>query len=341
MLLLTSTRFHVLPSLPSTTIITDTSTSAEPAQQRSGTLHFGDETLGEVRQVLHTTIFFQSKYQKLLSISDLPQYREKAGMAEMLMEQQTPIDISTRPLVTRQREYYVTRDGRRYDYEPTDEILRTEEQYSYDGYSESNGTMISEDHILQIWSKYGENSLLQHVHIDPHTLYIKAWKLLQAAHHGETDDLGIYKMISFAEVMKNPRPDTSLQSYHVEVDLETSEKIVAQLKNTNLTNTFPTKRRPRRRQLSSAPNDVIENWFENSQLTIGSAYPEHLLPKVKRLFYTYRDLHASSQLEVVPTDLYTHRVRLTPGTKPHNDMREIRLNDRQRYWLNKTVEEGL
>ena len=32
MLLLTSTRLHALPSLPSTTIITDTSTSAEPTQ---------------------------------------------------------------------------------------------------------------------------------------------------------------------------------------------------------------------------------------------------------------------------------------------------------------------
>ncbi|KAI0997336.1 hypothetical protein K3495_g10850 [Podosphaera aphanis] len=75
---------------------------------RGGTLHFGDETLGEVRQVLHTTKFFQSKYQKLLLIPDLSPYREKAEMAERLMEQQTPIDMSTRPLVTRQREYYIT-----------------------------------------------------------------------------------------------------------------------------------------------------------------------------------------------------------------------------------------
>ncbi|KAI0992935.1 hypothetical protein K3495_g15249, partial [Podosphaera aphanis] len=50
---------------------------------------------------------------------------------------------------------------------------------------------------------------------------------------------------------------------------------------------------------------------------------------------------ANSQLEIAPTDLYTHRVRLSPGTKPHNDMRKIRLSDRQRFWLNKVVDEGL
>ncbi|KAI0997189.1 hypothetical protein K3495_g10996 [Podosphaera aphanis] len=109
----------------------------------------------------------------------------------------------------------------------------------------------------------------------------------------------------------------------------------------NLTDTFPTNRRPKRRPLSTVSSEEIEKWFDSSQLTISTACPDRLLGKVKRLFYTYRDLHANSQLEIAPTDLYTHRFRLIHGTKPHNYMRKIRLFDRQRFWLNKVVDEGL
>ncbi|KAI0995068.1 hypothetical protein K3495_g13114 [Podosphaera aphanis] len=45
--------------------------------------------------------------------------------------------------------------------------------------------------------------------------------------------------------------------------------------------------------------------------------------------------------DIPATDLFVHRARLEPGTKPHRERRIIQQTDRQKFWLQKTIEEGL
>ncbi|KAI1000815.1 hypothetical protein K3495_g7380 [Podosphaera aphanis] len=84
---------------------------------RHGTLYFGDETRGEPRKVLNTTKFFESKYQKLLLVPDLPDYREKAGIAEGIMEQQQNQDFTMKRQELSKLKHYITNDGRLYNFE--------------------------------------------------------------------------------------------------------------------------------------------------------------------------------------------------------------------------------
>ncbi|KAI0991173.1 hypothetical protein K3495_g17014, partial [Podosphaera aphanis] len=163
----------------------------------------------------------------------------------------------------------------------------------------------SQPHYLSIPGE--ENSLLHYSqspteernHIKNHQdLNISAWKVIQAAKTGETDDPQVCQMISLLEFAENPFQNTDTFAFNVEIDMsKTSDPSVTTIKRTNLTETFPTNRRPKRRPLSTVPCEEIEEWFSTSELTIGTACPNYLIQKVKRLFYTYRDLHASSQLE--------------------------------------------
>ncbi|POS81794.1 hypothetical protein EPUL_006422, partial [Erysiphe pulchra] len=45
--------------------------------------------------------------------------------------------------------------------------------------------------------------------------------------------------------------------------------------------------------------------------------------------------------DIPATDLFIHRARLKPGTKPYREKRIIQQTDRQKFWLQKTIEEGL
>ncbi|POS81840.1 hypothetical protein EPUL_006710, partial [Erysiphe pulchra] len=104
---------------------------------------------------------------------------------------------------------------------------------------------------------------------------------------------------------------------------------------------YPTTRRPHRRELSSESEDTVNLWFQNSKIEIGPMCPESLIPKVKRLLYTYRDLNAVEISDVTPTDIFTHRVRLVPGTKPFRARIRKRWTSNEQFWINKTVSEGL
>ena len=139
------------------------------------------------------------------------------------------------------------------------------------------------------------------------------------------------KLLDQSAIAARPTDQSELQVYEVEVDMGEIHQAPRTPEPSNATATFPTLRRPVRRPLATKSDEVIDEWFQTSQLTIRDACPSELLMNMKRLFYTYRTLHADSQLEIKPTDLYTHRVRLTPGTTPHNDTRKTRLSDRQRY----------
>ncbi|KAI1003607.1 hypothetical protein K3495_g4597 [Podosphaera aphanis] len=92
-------------------------------------------------------------------------------------------------------------------------------------------------------------------------------------------------------------------TFHVSPD---NQKTVDQL--------YPTTRRPKRREISRESGDIIERWFNDSKIEIGPLCPDTLLPRVKRLLDTYRDLNAVEISDVTPTDIFVHRVRLVPGT---------------------------
>src|SRR5690606_2435230 len=58
---------------------------------------------------------------------------------------------------------------------------------------------------------------------------------------------------------------------------------------------FPTTRRPVRRQLDeSTPLHIVEKWFENSGIKIGSQAETPIqIEKAKRLLYTWRDVFST------------------------------------------------
>jgi hypothetical protein len=105
---------------------------------------------------------------------------------------------------------------------------------------------------------------------------------------------------------------------------------------------FPTERRIERLSLSTDPQEIIDEWFESSQITLGPVIPDTTSrSKVKRLLYTYRELNATELSQIPPTDLYEHKVRLTPGTKPWNVRHQKRWPPNQKFWLDKTIQEGI
>ncbi|KAI0993305.1 hypothetical protein K3495_g14879, partial [Podosphaera aphanis] len=103
---------------------------------------------------------------------------------------------------------------------------------------------------------------------------------------------------------------------------------------------FPTSRRPWRRPLSKAQESTIDGWFTTSQIGIATC-EEKIFKDTKRLMYTYRDLNAMEIKDIPATDLFVHRARLKPGTKPHREKRILQQTDRQKFWLQKKIEEGM
>ncbi|KAI0990762.1 hypothetical protein K3495_g17425, partial [Podosphaera aphanis] len=71
------------------------------------------------------------------------------------------------------------------------------------------------------------------------------------------------------------------------------------------------------RTLSQAPQDEINDWFDDTRAKIMHLNNEQG-KKVTRILYTSRDLDSVESEELPPTDLYLHRVRLKDGTPPFN-----------------------
>ena len=107
---------------------------------------------------------------------------------------------------------------------------------------------------------------------------------------------------------------------------------------------FPTSRRVHRRRVPSpaeTPDDQVERWFEDSGIQLGPLVPPELVPEVKRTFFAWRDLNATTVKDIPPTDLIVHRVRLKPGVLPWNRSRRKHWSPGRQYWLNKLVQEGI
>ncbi|KAK6585464.1 hypothetical protein PZA11_002191 [Diplocarpon coronariae] len=103
---------------------------------------------------------------------------------------------------------------------------------------------------------------------------------------------------------------------------------------------YPTHRRPCQRTLSDESDAIIDEWFQTLGTKIGKL-TDNQQRQLKRLLYTYQDLDAKELQNLPPTDLYTHRVRLKEGTKPHSVAKQKRWPAAKEYWLQRHVNEGL
>ncbi|KAI0995670.1 hypothetical protein K3495_g12511, partial [Podosphaera aphanis] len=103
---------------------------------------------------------------------------------------------------------------------------------------------------------------------------------------------------------------------------------------------YPVNRRPTMRTLSQAPQDEINDWFDDTRAKIGHLNNEQR-NKVTRLLYTYRDLDSVELEELPPTDLYVHRVRLKDGTPPFNRPKQRRWPPGKEFWLRRIINDGL
>lgn len=80
---------------------------------------------------------------------------------------------------------------------------------------------------------------------------------------------------------------------------------------------FPTDRRPQLRKLTDAPQDAVNDWFEDSGITIGTvARTKEQQGAARRLLYTWKDCFAKSLKEIRPTDLIHHSIDLKPNAIP-------------------------
>lgn len=104
---------------------------------------------------------------------------------------------------------------------------------------------------------------------------------------------------------------------------------------------FPTLRRPVKLPLSTESNQVIDKWYDGCKITLGKLLPAPLVPHVKRLLYTYRELNATELEDIPATDLYKHEVFLRPGTIPWKDKRQRRYTPFQQVAINKILEDGI
>lgn len=103
---------------------------------------------------------------------------------------------------------------------------------------------------------------------------------------------------------------------------------------------YPTNRRPYIRPLASEPQDVVNECLKTCKVDIGPLATGDLRKRVSRLLYTYRDLNAIDLKDILPTDLYIHRIRLKPGIEPYRIKKRIRYSPQQQWWLNKIITEG-
>lgn len=80
---------------------------------------------------------------------------------------------------------------------------------------------------------------------------------------------------------------------------------------------FPVKRRPKPRELSMDDQGLIDQWFDESEITVGPvADTLERRDLVKRLLYTWKDCFAKTMRDIHPTDLIHHSIDLTPDAKP-------------------------
>ena len=107
---------------------------------------------------------------------------------------------------------------------------------------------------------------------------------------------------------------------------------------------FPDRRPQRPVPVCQPPDSVLESWVTQCGLeqVIGPLVPtpmDRLL--VLRLLYQYRHLDGEDFTNLPSTDLITHRVSITPGTKPFAARSQKRWPQHTEWWMRKLVQDGL
>ena len=107
---------------------------------------------------------------------------------------------------------------------------------------------------------------------------------------------------------------------------------------------FPS-RRPERPVLGShPPDDVLEDWVQQQDLeqVLGPLIPSQTdRLAVLRLLYQYKHLNGEGFENLPCTDLITHRVSITLGTKPFAARFQKRWPPTTEWWMRKLVQDGL
>ena len=85
----------------------------------------------------------------------------------------------------------------------------------------------------------------------------------------------------------------------------------------------------------------LELWATSVDLTLGPLVPKEARHKVLSLLYHYRHLNGTDLKDLPCTDLITHRVRITPGTKPRSAKSQKRWPAHTEWWLQKIISDGL
>ena len=105
---------------------------------------------------------------------------------------------------------------------------------------------------------------------------------------------------------------------------------------------FPTRQIIRPLIPAREPLATLESWADTVGLVLGPLVPnEEAKRKVLSLFYHYRHLNGTDLTDLPCTDLITHRVRITPGTKPASNKVQKRWPVHTEWWLRKIIQEGL
>lgn len=82
-------------------------------------------------------------------------------------------------------------------------------------------------------------------------------------------------------------------------------------------NEFPTQRRSQQRTLTSATDNIPQDWWTSSGIVVGpKANTPDQVEKAKRLIYTRKDCFAESVKDAHATDLLEHSIDLTKDARP-------------------------
>ena len=80
---------------------------------------------------------------------------------------------------------------------------------------------------------------------------------------------------------------------------------------------FPTRRRPKLREIEKASLEVVQQWFERSGVTIGDDMTDDQRRRALNLLYTWRDIFETDLLRIRWTDLIEHALVLNSEAKPY------------------------
>ena len=112
--------------------------------------------------------------------------------------------------------------------------------------------------------------------------------------------------------------------------------------STRKTNPYPDRLVQRSSIPSNIPNLVLEDWATSVEFKLGPLVPSAAARrKTLCLLYHYRHLNGTDLTDLPCTDLITHRIRLTPGTKPSSIKVQKKWPIHTEWWLRKIITDGM